>query len=215
MILIVYMFIRMILADNSMANMAKELNASSLYYSEWICVKEDKGIALHERWVKVNDSLNVRERRGVFVVDCYLEEVIIFLKDYKTIDTWMKGVKQVRLLSEDDDNLIYLIIGLPWPFTKRDLVARYSVLKQGDSTCVVQVQSESGGLKETEKMIRINNYRATWTLTRFDSNKTKVEFNVFSNEPPVFPRWMQDPVIKKVFFNNLMRLKCQLNNEKS
>ncbi len=213
MILIVYMFFRMILADNSMANMVKELNASSWYYGEWICVKEDKDIALYEKWVKVNDSLNVRERRSVFVVDCNLEEVMIFLKDYTTIDTWMKVVKQARLVSEDDDNLIYLIIGLPWPFAKRDLVARYSVLKVGNSSCVVQVQSER--LKETEKMIRINNYRATWTLTRFYSNKTKVEFNVFSNEPPIFPRWMQDLVIKKVFFNNLIRLKCLLNNEKS
>ena len=69
MVLLVYMLFRVLLSDNAMNMKIKELNASSLYVSEWVCVKDDNGIALHERWVKVNDSLTVRERKGVMIVD--------------------------------------------------------------------------------------------------------------------------------------------------
>ena len=67
------------------------------------------------------------------------------------------------------------------------------------------------GLKEMEKnKVRINDYRASWLITRTKNNTIKIVFTVFCSEPPMFPQWVQEPVLKKIFFGNLMRLKQRL-----
>ncbi|MCW3786722.1 hypothetical protein [Plebeiibacterium sediminum] len=187
----------------------KELNASSLYVSEWVCVKEDNGIALHERWVKVNESLSVRERKGIMVVDGSMDEVISFLSNPKTVKLWMKGIKEVRLVVHKDEELLYIVINLPWPFSDRDLVAKYSVTQTGPDNCVIRMSSDTYNDIEKKNTVRIKNYDATWKLTKLDEGKVQIQFQVFSAEPPLFPQWVQEPVLKKVFYQNLLRLKDQ------
>jgi len=211
MLLIIYMFFKLILIENVMASETKSNSTSALYYSEWVCVKNEKGISLHERWVKVNDSLKVRERKGEFYVVAELDEVVSFLRSHETIKLWMKGVDKVELLEVGRNDVVYLNMGLPWPFSDRDLVAQYSYKQIDEVTRWVEVKSVHG-LKEMEKnKVRINDYRASWLITRTKNNTIKIVFTVFCSEPPMFPQWVQEPVLKKIFFGNLMRLKQRLN----
>ncbi len=211
MILLVYFLFRVLLSDNTMSVKIKELNASSLYVSEWVCVKDVDGIALHERWVKVNDSLTVRERKGVMVVDGSFNEVVNFLKNPNTVKRWMKGIKEVRFIIHQDERLLYFVINLPWPFSDRDVVAKYSVVQTDQDNCTIRMNSSYYKEKRDSKNVRIKDYNASWKLTRVGDNKVKIDFQVFSAEPPIFPQWMQEPVLKKVFYQNLMRLKTELS----
>ena len=213
MVLLVYMLFRVLLSDNAMNMKIKELNASSLYVSEWVCVKDDNGIALHERWVKVNDSLTVRERKGVMIVDGSMDEVVLFLNNPKSVKLWMKGIKEIKLIVHNDEELLYLVINLPWPFSDRDLVAKYSLIKMGPDNCEIRMCSNNYRGIESDKNIRIRDYNASWKLTKLEGGKVKIEFQVFSAEPPLFPQWIQEPVLKKVFYKNLVRLKDQLTSD--
>ncbi len=211
MVLLVFMLLRMLLSDNEMNAMIKELNASSLYVSEWVSVKNADGIELQERWVKVNDSLTVRERKGIMVINGSVDEVVEFLSNPKTIKLWMKNVQEVRLFMKGDAQLTYIVIHLPWPFSDRDLVANYSVHKTDNNHCTIRMKSEDGTHVGSSKIVRINSYNASWNLEQVANNKVHIEFQVFSAEPPLFPQWVQEPVLKKVFHQNLLRLKAQLN----
>ncbi len=213
MVLLVYMLFRILLSDNSMSLKMKELNASSLFVSEWVCVMDVKGVALHERWVKVNDSLSVRERKGIMIVDGSIDDVITFLSNPKTVKNWMKGVKEVRLIVRNDEELLYLVINLPWPFSDRDLVAKYSVTRTGPDNCTIRMRSDHYNRVESSKTVRIKNYNASWIVTKVGNGKVKIEFQVFSAEPPLFPQWVQEPVLKNVFYQNLLRLKAQLKKD--
>lgn len=213
MVILAYFLFRMFFAVNSTAIKERVLVRTAMDVSEWVCVKDTKGIVLRERWVNVNDSLKVRERRGELVVDCSFEEVMIYLKNHNTVGQWMKGVKSTQFYN-DDKSLVYMIIHLPWPFSNRDLLARYSTIQMDENNCLVKVVSETVEEESKSELQRMQDYRASWRLQRLGNRRTKIVFTTFSSEPPMFPQWMQEPVLKKVFYGNLKRLREQLSNLK-
>ncbi|TLX72270.1 hypothetical protein E9993_18320 [Labilibacter sediminis] len=210
MILVVFVLFRMLLVEDPLRVSGKALMTGSTIYSEWVCVKNAKGVTLHERWVKVDESLKVRMRKGEFEVDCSFEEAIAFIENYRTIETWMKGIEQITPLTEND-KMVYVMINLPWPFSNRDFVARSSSVNVDDNKHVVRFKSENYHVKHKKGCVRIKDYSASWTIERISNHKSKITFTVFSSEPPLFPEWIQEPVIKNVFLNNLHRLKKHLS----
>jgi hypothetical protein len=58
-------------------------------------------------------------------------------------------------------------------------------------------------------------YNATWTITEISSQQVQNIFSAISDTPPLFPRYIQDPVIEKMFHNNLVRLKELLSQKTS
>ena len=211
MIFLAYFFIRMLVGANTMTLKEKEMINTSLVYTEWVCVKEDKEICLFERWVKVSEKLNVRERMGQMDVDCNIEEAFEYLRDYKTAQKWIKGIKEACLKKEIEEDLVYMVIQLPWPFSNRDFFAKYAFYDKGNNQKVIRVESKYSNKCVNSRCIRIQDYSASWVLEKMDERKTKITFTTFSSEPPVFPQWMQEPVLKKVFYNNLKRLRKELS----
>ena len=61
------------------------------------------------------------------------------------------------------------------------------------------------------KILELEDYNASWKLTKLEGGKVKIEFQVFSAEPPLFPQWIQEPVLKKVFYKNLVRFERSIN----
>jgi len=179
--------------------------------SEWTCVKKSKGIQLYERWVQINDSLSVRERKGELITSCTIEKAETYLRDYSTVTDWMKGVKSVNALTADSGQVVYMLIQLPWPFSNRDLVARYSYFRIDQEHRTVKVKSDNTVSTPDNRCVRIKHYEASWSLERLNERQTKIVFTTFSSEPPLFPQWIQEPVLKKLFINNLNRLRLELS----
>ncbi len=215
MILVVCYFLGLLLSEPVVLADEKSINANSEVVSEWVCVMDNKGIALFERWIQVNESLRVRERRGEFVVTASLSKTIDYLSNVNSLKQWMKGVETVDKISSytDSGELTYIVLHLPWPFADRDMIARFSLLQVDSHHCFVRINSEKGDVPEVDKIKRIHDYSAVWALEKLDAERTKVVFTVFSSEPPMFPQWLQEPILKKVFISNLKRLKQELSGE--
>ncbi|WP_143525190.1 SRPBCC family protein [Labilibacter marinus] len=211
MVILVYFLIRMLLNLNPAVLKEKAFVNASMYYSEWVCVKDAKGIALYERWVKVNDSLNVRERKGEFEVESCMEDVVRYLNSHETIKEWMKGIKVAQKVGDPEAHWVYMEIQLPWPMSNRDLIAKYSVARENKDSYYLTVQSGKGSPHLDTELVRIKDYKAVWKLKRVGHQKTKITFTTFSSEPPMFPQWVQEPVLKNVFYANLRRLKNRLS----
>ncbi|WP_289054414.1 START domain-containing protein [Carboxylicivirga marina] len=183
--------------------------------NEWTCVKSNKGIQLYERWVQINDTLFVRERKGELITNCSLKKTEDYLRDHSTVCDWMKGIKSVQSISTDSGQLVHMVIQLPWPFSNRDLLARYHFYKIDGKTSVVQVKSDKTVTMPDNRFIRIKHYVATWRLEQINEQQTKIVFETFSNEAPIFPQWIQEPVLKKIFMSNLKRLKSRLSDSQT
>ncbi len=212
MILVACYFLGLLFSKPVILANEKSINANSEVVSEWVCVMDKEGVALFERWVQVNESLRVRERKGEFVVASSLSKTIDYLSNMNSLKEWMNGVKTVDKISShaDSGELAYIVLHLPWPFADRDMIARFSLIQTDSHHCFVKIGSEKGDIREEKKIKRIHNYSAVWSLEKLDAERTKVVFTVFSNEPPLFPQWIQEPILKKVFMKNLQRLKQEL-----
>jgi hypothetical protein len=51
-------------------------------------------------------------------------------------------------------------------------------------------------------------YEAMWKLIAGRNGTTRVEYSVFSNQMPIYPRWITDPIIQ----NNLIHSMSALRN---
>lgn len=209
MILLVIILIR-ILSPEFITGNSLTLTATTVS-NEWTCVSETENIKLYERWIKVNDSLYVRERKGEMIVSCPLMAAEVYMRNHKTLTEWMRGIKSIKDLSEDSTQLVHIIIQLPWPFQNRDLIGLYQYYKIDQNKSTIQLASNENAANVKSKYVRIKHYRATWSLERINDNTTKIVLNTYSTEPPLFPEWIQEPVIRRIFTSNLLRLKKRLS----
>ena len=180
--------------------------------TEWACLKAKDGITLCERWLELTNSIKVRERQGIMLVNCSIDAAVGYLCQSGTITDWMSAVETIEPLDKSavGQELVHIVLGLPWPFDNRDIIGRYEIINLDEKHQIVQIYSEKG-VDEVPDFVRIKEYCASWLLEEVGANETKVVFTTFSNERPLFPLWIQDPVVKKVYYSNLSSLKQHLS----
>jgi len=193
------------------ADDGKERGGDSTEKSEWIHVKRHKDVNLYERLVKVN-ALLVWERKGELVVACDFDAVSEFLSAPENMKLWMKGVKEVKCLKTESRSkwTVHTIYRLPWPFENKRMISNYEYESYGTEKCLVQIKSIDTMSEEETGKERIRHFRANWLVTKIDEGRTKVVFQVICATPPMFPRWIQDPIVKRMFMKNMIRMKKQL-----
>jgi phosphoserine aminotransferase len=72
---------------------------------------------------------------------------------------------------------------------------------------IININSRADHVPSKPGIERLQEYNATWTITETAPQKVHIEFSAMSNTPPMFPRYIQDPIIEKMFHNNLVRLR--------
>jgi hypothetical protein len=75
---------------------------------------------------------------------------------------------------------------------------------------VIKLQSyqQQGGFSSRKSNIkRLKDYKASWTILKLAEIKVIVSFKAMANTPPMFPRFIQDPILAQMFHNNLVNLK--------
>ena len=155
---------------------------------------------------------------GEIIVDCSLDKTIEILTDAPSTKKWMSGVSENYLLTQANPKLwyTYTLYDIPWPFNKRDLVSAYDLnYMPGNKHATIKIQSKAGYIHEKPGIERLINYNATWTITETSFQQVQIIFSAISDTPPLFPRYIQDPVIEKMFHNNLVRLKELLSQKTS
>lgn len=189
----------------------KETRADLIEKSEWNHVKCYKGVNLYERLITANE-LQVSERKGELVVDCDFNTVTKFFSVPENMKFWMKGVKKAYCLRTDSINkwTVHTTYRLPWPFANKDMVSAYEFKQYGTNKCVIQIISIDDMMEESSNMERITNFRANCMVTKIDDQKTKIVFSVICATPPIMPRWIQDPIVKRIFLKNMILMKKQL-----
>ena len=126
----------------------------------------------------------------------------------------MSGIKENYCLKQISISewYTYTLFDIPWPFEQRDLISNYRVnsSEEGKKTTIL-ISSREHYLPEKQSIKRLTNYTGTWTITRITDEKVFVSFSAMSNMPPMFPRFIQDPVLIQMFHNNLVKLKKLLD----
>lgn len=184
--------------------------------TDWELISEANGIKLLERWITNDNKLKVKERTGRMTLNCSVEDVLNLIHDSKRTQLWMESAEQVEIIKVVNDNTWYVhtILDTPWPFSKQDMVSKYSVIRDIDSKNVrVLIEKNNALLPPIQDIDRLDSFNAEWIIEYVKENKVKVTFTTISTKPPEYPSWAQDPVVRKVFTTNLKNFKSLLNNK--
>ncbi len=184
--------------------------------NEWNCIYSSDNISHYERWITLDSGRPTRERKCVLVIDCSTEDAYNFLVDPLNIKRWMKGIRKVDLIQPDGEGqqYAYTIFKLPWPFDDKDMVASYEFFCQSASHYIIQIRSVQNVVEKNPRIDRIDEYLAVWELTKLNDNKTEIVFTVHSNTRPVVARFIQDPIMNRIFVQDFFRLKQLLSSSK-
>jgi hypothetical protein len=182
---------------------------------QWEEVRNYSGVITYVRWQHHADGTKTRERKGDMQVECSLKKTLEVLTDPAETKNWMSGVSENYLLSKSGSSewYTYTLYKIPWPFNNRDLVSAFSLKNNpGNKTVIINIISRADHVPQKPGIERLKDYNATWTITETAPQKVHIVFSAMSNTPPMFPRYIQDPVIEKMFHNNLVRLRDLLSH---
>lgn len=181
----------------------------------WEMVKSTDGVQTYVRWTSNNEGIPARERKGEMTVQCSLQDAVRLISDAGSISKWMSGVSENYILGRINPSewYTYTLFSIPWPFNKRDLVSLCKLTSdpaQGTASLAMVCKEDYVPLKSG--IARLTDYHANWVITKIGEKNIKISFYAISTAPPVFPRYIQDPVIERIFHNNLVHLKVILSS---
>ena len=191
-------------------NIKLPLSDEKISYGQWETTKNSEGVQTYVRWIEITEGIRTRERKGEMVIDCTVEDAISIITNARSTEHWMKNVKESFDIKRVNSHewYTYTLFNIPWPFENRDLVSsnRIKTNIEKDST-IINIISREDYIPSESGIKRLTDYTANWGIVRITEEKVRVTFTAITNTPPMFPRWLQDPVLEHIFHNNLINLK--------
>ena len=182
--------------------------------SKWTTERKSDKVELQYRWVLAGDTLKTREVRAIFTVNAPHTIIIDNIRDPGRARQWNEGVKEFKIYPKSETEwFAYSLYKIPYPFTPQDLVTHYSVETGTDQT-IIKINAEPCFVAKKAGVERQQNYDGRWVLGRTTDGKTRVEFYSVSYSKPVFPRFIQDPVIQRLLVNSFENFITTAENEK-
>ncbi len=213
-----WMLYSLLLLITSSSSMHTEEALTSGAESSWELMENSEGVKIYFRWIDLPDKVRVRERKAEILVHCSLQRTLEAVTNEKEIPVWMSGIKKLSILHRENSVkwYTYSLYGLPWPFNDRELITLNSVsTNPKKDKILLNMHSSDESYPAAKGVERLTHYKASWELSEIKPGLVKMTFIGRSEDPPAFPRCIQDPVIKRVFFKNMVNLRQLLNGETS
>ena len=186
------------------------LSDENINYGQWETIKNSEGVQTYVRWIENTEGIRTRERKGEMVIDCTIEDAVRIITNAKSTEHWMKNVKESFDIKRVNSFkwYTYTLFNIPWPFENRDLVSSNTIKTniEKDST-IISIISREDYFPFKSGIKRLTGYTANWGIVRITEEEVRVTFTAITSTPPMFPRWIQDPILEHIFHKNLVNLK--------
>ena len=145
--------------------------------NDWVLKKNENNIKVYLR----KNEKNTSEYLAETVIGSDIESILKFILDFDNSYKWMYRLEESKILEKSNDTLFYVYFKMEmgWPLKKRDLVSDVKISRE-DNIVTVDLTSTPGYIPLDKNLIRIIDSKSTWTLSRIDSNKTKVTLQSYA-----------------------------------
>ncbi|MFB6317454.1 hypothetical protein [Saccharicrinis sp. FJH54] len=175
--------------------------------SDWKTAKESDGIVISYRWINISDTFKTREMKTVLFIDATPETIIKQFKSDEKLNYWTAGSRNCSVLQHKDNQWItHTTYDMPWPFTSNDLITRYRAVIS-DAYTTLTMECIPDFIPVQPDVSRIKHYSAYWILKPQQNGGTKVEFCTVSFTRPLFPRFIQDPVLQDIMIDSMNKFR--------
>jgi hypothetical protein len=161
----------------------------------WNFIKEKDGIKLYSR---DEPGKPIKAFRCVTDIKAPAEKIFDLLNDINRTDWWDENLTIAKVLHYEKNKSAryYMVYKLPWPVTDRDLcvdVTASTDMESGERK--ITVISVSGIIPERSDMIRIEDYRETWTVKPVDEGTSEVSLEGFIDPAGKIPDWLANKIL--------------------
>lgn len=179
---------------------------------EFVLVKEDSPIYVHERWITFPGkvpAVKAREVKGEFLIRSSMYTILDLLKDESKIKIWQKHVSDFKVHLQPDTTwwLEYSYHDIPWPVSDQDHFLKYVLTEQiPDKQLFITFESVANDkLAPVEKGVSRMELSGSWTLEQVSEDQVKVTYRILSM-PSHIPRIFTDPVIRSNLMSTIKAL---------
>lgn len=185
--------------------------------SPWETVKQDEGITIKYRWLKINKSTKTREMLAQFSVVTPKDSIFNFLQQPEKHVEWNKGVKSFKVLKNDSLSWVsHSIYNIPFPISQQDLVAKNIRIDSNHQT-TINITSQPNFIPPLEDIDRVKYYIGQWIIKPISetSDTVNVSFSAITLSKSYIPRFIKDPIVQNNLLKSFKALKRELENVKT
>lgn len=167
----------------------------SVTAQHWTFVKEKDGVKIYTR---KDAGKSLKSYKGVTEIKAPAELVFALIENINNTDWWDKNLNEIKVLvyEKNKSAKYYLVYDLPWPVTDRDLCVEVKVTFNPVTGVRMLAAGPLPGLvPENSEMIRIKEYRQTWTVTPAGKNLSHVVLEGFVDPAGSIPDWISNMII--------------------
>jgi hypothetical protein len=158
------------------SNVKGSLPAINADENTWQLRADKEGIPVYTRKVEGSPIL---EYKASVIIDAPISKVIKLYEDEKQISRWYFQCVHSELVEKDGpkNEIIYLVLHLPWPVAPRDFVfMRTRSEDPASGTISYNLTALPDRLPLVKGMIRVNSIKSLWVFKPLPNNKTEVFF---------------------------------------
>lgn len=161
----------------------------------WDFIKEKDSIKIYTR---VETGKSLKSYRGVTIINAPVEKIFAVMEDINNTDWWDKNLTQIKVLRYEKDKRAqyYLVYKLPLPVADRDLCVDVTItIDKGTGERRINALALNGVVPERNDMVRIKDYRQTWTISPVGQERTYVTLEGFVDPAGKVPVWITNILI--------------------
>jgi hypothetical protein len=167
----------------------------SVAAQSWDFIKEKDGIKIYTR---IEDGKSLKSYKGVADIKAPAEKIFALMEDTNNTEWWDKKLTHIKVLLYERNKRVqyYMVYNLPWPVVDRDLcvdvtITLDTVTGEGRFNAVAL----NGVIPERNDMVRIIDYRQTWTIIPAGKEMTHVVLEGFVDPAGSIPDWISNMLI--------------------
>ena len=185
---------------------------SDAYGQDWDFIKEKDGIRIYTR-KEGNSSL--KQFKGVADIHASMEKVSEVIGNVKNTDWWDKNLEEIRVLLYEKDKHIqyYLVYGVPWPLSDRDLCVDSKItIDPVTGTRVIYATPLPNVIPIHPDRVRITEYWQRWTLIPQANGTVHAILEGYVDPAGNVPSWLYNMVITDTPLKVMRGVKLRLEN---
>jgi len=185
----------------------------SLAAQSWEFKKEKDGIKLY---TFKETGKPIKSYKGVTDIHAPAEKIFTLLEDVYHTDWWDKSITQIKVLRYEKNKMAqyYLVYDLPWPVTDRDLCVDVTVtIDPLTGVSKITAVPLPGVIPERPDMVRIKEYRQTWTVKPAGKELAHVVLEGYVDPAGSIPDWLSNMLIVDSPFKVISEVKQRMEKK--
>ncbi len=206
------------MANSVLVNLCTTIIALSvsvpLSSQDWEFVKEKDGISIYTR---EEEGSTVKSFKGTCEIEASPVKVFTLMEDVSNTSWWDKNLTQIKVLKYEKNKMAqyYLVYDLPWPVTDRDLCVEATIMIDNEKgEYRIDAVPLPGLIPEKKDLVRITDYRQTWTIRPAGKDKSLVELEGLIDPSGSVPDWISNMLLVDSPFKSISGVREQLQKIK-